>query len=256
MIHLECPGCAATFSVPDANAGKTGKCPKCGTQFAIPAADAAPGQESVEVRPCPGCQARIAVARGDLGTTVECPYCVTRFLAEAADRIPPLPRPPRENRPSSHSRPARQSQRRDETDDDLDDEDDDRPRRRQSRRRPSKPGNIATIGVLLLVGGIISLCWTVGTMFFTSALTCGICCLWPGFYLAPVWGILAIIRGTAMMNGRDTSTGPPTVLLGLQILLILNFDMINMVLGIVGLVLANNEDVREYYAGNYGHPGE
>lgn len=251
MIHLECPGCAATFTVPDANAGKTGKCPKCGTQFAIPAADAAPGQESVEVRPCPGCQARIAVARGDLGTTVECPYCVTRFLAEAADRIPSLPRPPREDRPSGRGRPEGQSRRRDETDDDLDDEDDDRPRRRRSRR-PSKPGNIATIGVLLLVGGIYSFIYTFGVTLGTF----GICCLWPGSYLAIVWGILAIIRGTAMMNGRDTSTGPPTVLLGLQILLLLNFDMINMVLGIVGLVLANNEDVREYYTGNYDHPDE
>lgn len=251
MIHLECPGCAAAFTVPYANAGKTGKCPKCGTQFAIPAADAAPGQESVEVQPCPGCQARIAVARGDLGTTVECPYCVTRFLAEPADRIPPLPRPPREDQGSSRTRPVRQSRRRDETDDDHDDEDDDRPRRRRSRR-PSKPGNIAAIGVLLLVGGIYSFIQTL----IMVASSFGLCCIWPGVYLAVVWGILAIIRGTAMMNGRDASAGPPTVLLGLQILLLLNFDMINMVLGIVGLVLANNEDVREYYAGNYDHTDE
>lgn len=249
MIHLECPGCSATFSVADASAGKTGKCPKCGTQFAIPAADSpsgpsgAVGQESVEVRPCPGCQARIAVARGDLGSTVECPYCVTRFLAEPAERVPP---PPREPRSSRRTQPARVSRRRDETDDDLDDEDyDDRPRRRRSRRS-ARPSNISTIGVLLLIGGIYSFIYVGGGLLGSF----GICCLWPGVYLQVVWGILAIIRGSAMMNGRDANPSPPTVLLALQILLALNFDVINMVLGIVGLVMANQDDIKEYYAGN------
>ena len=264
MIHLECPGCAATFTVPGDKAGKTGKCPKCGTQFTIPAADTpadSPAErptpppavdpepkaesESVEVQPCPGCQARIAVARDDLGTTVECPYCVTRFVAESAGSIPPLPRTPRRERPSS-----RRSQRRDETDDEF--EEDTRRSRRRDSTRPDRPPNVATVGVMLLVGGIVAICWTVGTMFVTAAMTCGLCCLWPGFYLAPVWGVLAIIRGSSMVGGDDIRPTPPTVLHVLQIMLILNLDVVNLVLGIVGLVSTNSEETQDYYAGNAG----
>ena len=105
---------------------------------------------------------------------------------------------------------------------------------------------------MLLVGGIYSFIQSL-LMVLSSF---GLCCIWPGIYLSVVWGILAIIRGTAMMNGRDTSAGPPTVLLGLQILLILNLDMINMILGIVGLVLANNDEIKEFYAGNSNHADE
>ncbi len=252
MIRIECPGCAATFSVPETKAGQTGRCPTCGTQVAVPAADLpmvaadapAPslGQESVEVRPCPGCQARIAVARGDLGTTVECPYCVTRFLAEAADETPPVPRTPRRERPSSRSSPPRRSQRRDETDDD----DDDRPRRRSRSRRASSTGNVSTIGVLLIVGGVYSLLQAAGLVLGSLF----VCCLWPGTYLALVWGILAIVRGSLMVGGRDVTGAPPMVLHILQILLVMNLDVINFILGVIGLVLSNNPQTQDYYAGN------
>ena len=256
MIRIECPGCAATFSVPESKAGLTGRCPTCGTQVAVPdadlpyvAADApAPsvGQESVEVRPCPGCQARIAVARGDLGTTVECPYCVTRFLAEAAGDTPPVPQTPRRERPSSRGSPDRRSRRRDETDDDLEDDEGDRPRRRSRSRRASSTGSVGTLGVLLIVGGVYSLLQAAGLVIGTLAA----CCLWPGTYLALVWGILAIVRGSAMSGGRDPNGSPPVVLHILQILLIVNFDVINFILGIIGLVLSNNPETQEYYAGN------
>lgn len=251
MFPIECPGCAAAFTVPEAKAGQTVRCPTCGTQVAVSAADAdlpfvaadstpePAGQESVEVRPCPGCQARIAVARGDLGTTVECPYCVTRFLAEAATETPPVPTAPRRE-------PDRRSRRRDETDDELDD-DDERPRRGRSRRSAST-GNVSTLGVLLIVGGVYSLLQAAGLVLGTFA----VCCLWPGTYLAIVWGILAIVRGSSMTSGRDSNGSPPLVLHILQILLIINFDVINMILGIVGLVLSNNAQTQDYYAGNTG----
>ena len=51
----------------------------------------------------------------------------------------------------------------------------------------------------------------------------------------------------AQMLGRDDLQGPPRVLLILQIVLILNGDVVNLVLGIVGLVLLNNPAVRDYY---------
>jgi len=257
VIHLECPGCAATFSVSGDLAGKTGKCPTCATQFTIPDADAPaggdagltppePASEPVEVQPCPGCQARIAVTRDDLGTTVECPYCLQRFVAESPEALPRLPRTPQRDRPLA----ARHSRRREEAHDEVEGGDD-RPRRRRRSKQGDGPTQVGTIGVLLLVGGGVSFLWTLGTMVATGGMTCGICCLWPGFYLAPVWGVFAIVRGAAMMNGHDWRVTPPTVLHVLQILLVLNFDVINLTLGIVGLVLSNHEPTRDYYAQNF-----
>lgn len=260
MIRIECPGCAATFTVPGAKAGQTGRCPTCGTQVPVPAADLpmvaadapAPrvGEESVEVRPCPGCQARMAVARGDLGTTVECPYCVTRFLAESAAEMPPVPQTPRRERPPSRSSPPRRSQRRDETDDELEDDEGDRPRRRRRSGNSSGPNNVGTIGVMLVVGGILALVWTPGVMLYSGLFTCGVCCFWPGFYFTPVWAILAIVRGSTMTGGEDACSTPPLILHILQILLILNMDFINLILGIIGLVLSNSAPTQNYYARN------
>ena len=256
MIHLECPGCAATFTVTPDHAGKTGKCPTCATQFTIPAADApaeAPSlppapeptaaAEPVEVQPCPGCQARVAVARGDLGTNVECPHCTTRFVAVSR---PSAPRGGRNGRGTSR--------RRDEAGDEFDDRDD-----RSRRRRPTAGDadtQIGTLGTLLLVGGVLAIVWTIGMMFSLGLMTCGVCCLWPGIYLGPIWGVLAIIRGASMTSGRDSRPTPPTALQVLQVILILNLDVINMTLGIVGLVLANHEPTRDYYAGNSDRSGD
>jgi hypothetical protein len=141
------------------------------------------------------------------------------------------------------SRPGRRSRR-----------DDDRPRRSRRprryddedddyipRRRARKPGEVTAIAVMLLVGGIIGL-----LMGATVGLS--LCCLWPVSYLSLVWGVLAIIRGAQMLGASDLQ-GPPRTLLILQIILILNGDLINFVMGIVGLVLLNNPDVQDYFEG-------
>lgn len=259
MIHLECPGCAETVSVEDSLAGQSADCPNCGTKFGVPPEvnerdvderdEVAPNpqDEQVEVTPCPGCKARIAVARVDLGTVVECPYCVTQFVAASAEKSGPMPRRKPRHRRDADGTPVRLS-RRAEDDNDLDDEEDERPRRRRRSRRDADdgvPGNLKTIGVLQLIGGIYAIMHCLGLVLGTC-----FCAFWPGVWLGFVWAILAIIRGAAMMNGTDRSPTPPTVLLTLQILLIMNCDIMNMILGIVALSMANNEDVQNYYATN------
>jgi hypothetical protein len=71
--------------------------------------------------------------------------------------------------------------------------------------------------------------------------------LWPGTYYLIVFGILAIIRASQMLGKKDPK-GPPKGLCIMQIICIVGLDITNCVLGIVGLVLLNNEDVRRYYA--------
>lgn len=164
MIRFACPGCAATFTVGEDQAGKAGQCPKCNSQFLIPA-DAAggeqppplpdqppplPSQESapkppllpVEIQPCPQCQTRLSVDPGHVGGEVACPGCATVFRAARVDAPPPPKTGPSrrgklerlgsgtaepDDRDEDDRRDRRSRRRRDE-DDDYDDRD------RRSRR--------------------------------------------------------------------------------------------------------------------------
>jgi hypothetical protein len=159
-------------------------------------------------------------------------------------------------------RPSRRGRRDDEDEDrpsrrrrdDVDDEDD-RPRVRRDfqddrgddyddrprRRKNVKPGAVQAVGIMLLVGSILGLI-TMASVVLGSVF---LCCLWPGIYFEIVWAILAMIRGINMLNQDDQ--GPPKTLCILQIIMIVNGDVINCILGIVSLVMISNEDVVDYY---------
>ena len=153
-------------------------------------------------------------------------------------------RPTRRGRDDDEGdRPSRRG-RRDEDDDDrprirrtaddLDDDYDDRP-----RRRNVKPGQIQAVAIMMLVGGILGV-----FVFLGWASTCfGL--VWPGVYFELVVSILAIVRAANML-GRDDQ-GPPRTLAILLIICIINFDIINCVLGIVSLVMLNDSQVQAYY---------
>ena len=98
---------------------------------------------------------------------------------------------------------------------------------------------------MLLGGGIYALV-QVALMVLGST---GFCCLWPGTYFALVWGIMAIIRGAAITNDTDRGEAPRALLI-CQIITIINFDVVNMILGILGLVFLNEPDVDRYFARN------
>lgn len=251
MIRFACPNCDAVYSVAEEKAGKTGQCPKCLSQFLIPVPDPTsvpspnpapdkPVAESIEITPCPGCQARIAVHEPDLKSNVECPYCATVFVAERVQHKPESkPDSPRDRDWGDEDRPTKRRSRRDEVDDD--DVDEDRPRRRRSNYRSTdrKPGNVGAIGGILLGGAIYGLIWALAVAGMS-------CCLRPGVYFTLVWSILAIVRASAMLGQHDRQPAPRTLLI-LQILCILNLDIVNLILGIVGLNLLNDPDTQDYF---------
>jgi hypothetical protein len=258
MIRFSCPGCSAVYAVDVAKGGRTGQCPGCGARFTIPAGgpDEPPPPDltpvpvdpaaPVEVEPCPGCGVRLSVEPGDLGVNVECPYCKTVFTASRAGGPAPASRrtPPDEDRPSRQEpdRPRRSRRWDNESDEEDEDYEDDRPVRRSRRRPGQKPGNVTAIAAMLLAGGIYALIWDLGMIGGST----GFCCLWPGLYFTIVWGICAIVRGSTML-GQSELSGPPRTLLILQIITIVNFDVVNCILGIVGLILLNNPEVQDYY---------
>jgi len=264
----KCPKCQSQFTIPSEpnapNESSSGLLP-----LPIPApppTDNAP----VEIAPCPGCGSRLSVEAGDLGLDIECPNCQTQYKALRAGESAPPPlkktsdsfqRPSKrvadeddeEERPSQRSsrrrdkeedeaRPSRPSSRRDDDDDDY------------RRRSPSKakPGALTAVSVMLLVGGIISVLVSlglIGYIGFVGVLSMGmgfICCLWPGMYYQLVFGIMAIVRSSQMLGNRDVK-GPPKGLCIMQIICIVNGDVTNCVLGIVGLVLLGQDDVRRWY---------
>ena len=257
MIRFACPNCDAVYTVDEEKAGKTGECPKCQSQFLIPAPDPAPVPtpdlapvpesdkpvaESIEITPCPGCQARIAVHEPDLKSNVECPYCATVFVAERVQHKPePKPDSPRDRDWGDVDRPTKRRSRRD------DDDDEDRPRRRRSHYRSTdrKPGNVGAIGGIMLGGAIYGLIWALAVAGMS-------CCLWPGVYFTLVWSILAIVRASAMLGQNDRQPAPRTLLI-LQILCILNLDIVNLILGIVGLNLLNDPDTQDYFDRHRDH---
>lgn len=138
-------------------------------------------------------------------------------------------------------RPSRQRSRgSDRPANQYDDERDDYDDSRRSRSgREQKPGQIQTVGILFLVGGILGILISIG---YGTTL---ICCLWPGVWFELVMSILLIIRGTNMMNADDQ--GPPTALAVCQICFILNGDVVNLILGIVAMVMINSVEAQQYY---------
>ncbi|MDY3559828.1 hypothetical protein R5W23_001000 [Gemmata sp. JC673] len=180
---------------------------------------------------CPTCGTQLEVDAVHEGTEVECGNCLQVFVATTKkDRSPAPGRKTRES--ASRSGPPRDradeedddrpSRRRRRGDDDDDDDDDYRPRR--GDQIPSQP-----VAGMLLGGGI----WALLMSFMAALSTTFLCCAWPGLWFAVVWGILAIVNGTSMFNKRFVDR--PKALLIMQIIQIVNLDVVNLVLGIIGL---------------------
>jgi uncharacterized membrane protein len=72
------------------------------------------------------------------------------------------------------------------------------------------------------------------------------CCFWPGLWFAIVWSVLAIIRGTEILNEHKYVSNPKTIII-LQIIQAFHLDLINVVMGIISLVFVYDSEVRSYF---------
>ena len=261
MIRFACTGCDARFTVEDSQAGQVGECPACRARFVIPGADpkpldapslpasdeAAPDTRPVAprnvdpdapvaVKPCPACGASAAVRPRDVGHRVNCPTCTHEYRADALSPDSTAPVSPRTRR-----------RRRDWGDEDRYPD-----RRRRSRRRDEKPGNVTAVGAMLLAGGIYGLVFC-GTTLLASGAVCFACLVWPPWWAQLVWSIFAIVRGQGVLGVAGGTLGRPRTLHVLQILCILNLDVVNCILGVVGLCLANAPEAQEYFDRESGY---
>lgn len=83
-------------------------------------------------------------------------------------------------------------------------------------------------------------------MCLSVLLTFGIGCLWPGLYFGIVWGILAIIRGVNLLGDQWAYCEPRTLVI-MQIIQVVNLDIVNLTMGIIGLVFLNDGEVRSAF---------
>ena len=211
---------------------------------------------------CPECSKNLQVPEELIGKKVQCPECKNTFVAtlpEPEDRSDPPPKTSTVKKKTTGGGVSKKTQK---SYDDEDDDDDDRPRRRRrdddddddddydrpsrrSRRGEEKPGKVTGIGVIALVGGILAI-----MLFFgLGAGSTGLCCLWPGTYYSLVVGILAIVKGSALLGSSAQANAPPIGIGVMMIVNIINLDITNVVLGILILVFCNDDEVKSYLRG-------
>jgi hypothetical protein len=208
---------------------------------------------------CPACQRTLRVPESLLAQSVKCPSCAHIFTApdQVEDDAPPRSvsdQPSRRAAPpprDDFEEEPRPSRRR-PADDDYDEDYDEAPRR---RRRREKPGKVLAIAIMILVGGILATLSAViwlAYLGFIGVLSMGfglLCCLWPGPYYSLVLGIMSISKGTRLLGAKAHREKPPQGIGIMMIINIINFDVVNLTLGILVLVFLADEEVKDYFRG-------
>jgi hypothetical protein len=184
---------------------------------------------------CPSCDRGLQLPDNLTGQAVQCPTCGHTFTATANGSSPaPIYRPDDvEPRPSRRSSPLPSHQ------EDYLDEPPSRPRRRE------KPGKVQAISIMMLVGGIYALIHAMGTVFALRLA----CCLWPGTYYGIIVGIMAIVTASPLLGETAYRQPAPRTVAIMQIVNIIDFDVVNCVMGIISLVFLNEPEVRRYFRG-------
>jgi DNA-directed RNA polymerase subunit M/transcription elongation factor TFIIS len=178
---------------------------------------------------CPECAKHLQVPEDLIGSKVQCPECQHTFTAElGGEREREKPQPPtdadesdRGEKRSTRAGASKKTHQRGY--DDVDDDEDDFDVRRHARsgRRSNgadKPGKVQGMGIMALIGGIFAI-----LIAITLAATCfGL--LWPGTYYSLVVGILAVVKGSALLGGNAQTSTPPTGIAVMMIINIINGD--------------------------------
>jgi DNA-directed RNA polymerase subunit M/transcription elongation factor TFIIS len=240
-----CPKCGSRLSVLPADVGVEIQCPSCDTVFKALRADAPPPPDSGSRSKRSSELVKVGSGSRREDDEEERPSR-RRSRREDDEDDRPSRRRRRDDDDDEDDRPSRRRSRRDDDEDEDDRDADYRPSRRSRRSRydddygrGQRPSQIQTLGLFLLIGGIMACMYTVG-------LGLGTYCLWPGAYYELVFGIMAIVKGSQMM-GQNDPPDPPRGLFIMAIICIINCDVLNMVFGIVGLNMLNSPEVQDYY---------
>ena len=114
----------------------------------------------------------------------------------------------------------------------------------------SKPAKLQTIGILMIINGVINISIGAGLVMGLAASVIFICCS-PLGALPLVLGVFELIYGIRLVGTSQvpvTFSTLQTVAI-LEILAIFASNPISLVIGIVNLVLLNDPEVRGFLSG-------
>jgi hypothetical protein len=109
----------------------------------------------------------------------------------------------------------------------------------------TKPGNVQTIGILMLISGVLNILAgiTITVLIVLGTLFIGIICV-PITIIPIGIGVYEIVVGANILNNKPVKT--ITVVAGLEIASILWANFISMILGILVLVFYNDPATKAY----------
>jgi predicted Zn finger-like uncharacterized protein len=184
---------------------------------------------------CPSCNRKLRVPDELLGKKVKCPTCGTVFQAD--ESTTPAPAGPAEAEEPVASAPVEERPVPDQRPGTDEDEAALGPPRTSSGTKPEK---VQTIGVMMLISGILAILIFLGWSGAT-------CCLWPGGYYSLVMGILAIIKGAQLLSDRANEKPAPKWVAIMMIVNIINGDIPSLVMGIISLQLLGDPEVERFF---------
>jgi hypothetical protein len=124
----------------------------------------------------------------------------------------------------------------------------------------TKPSKLETIGVLMLINGILNVIYNIGTTIFVfitflsgALATFGLGCLCFPVIVLPVlplvFGIFEIVYGSRLMSSNSVPVRYQTVqtIAILEIVCVIAGNFISLAIGIINLVFIGESEVKKYY---------
>lgn len=111
----------------------------------------------------------------------------------------------------------------------------------------TKPPKVQTIGVLVLISGILNILWG-GILALLGVLTLvGILCA-PILLLPMVLGVFELIYALNLLSEPSKVKKPSQAIAILEICDFLFLNIFAVVVGVVSLIVINEDEVKEYFA--------
>lgn len=113
----------------------------------------------------------------------------------------------------------------------------------------TKPGMVQAILVMTLINGILNILYSlvVTLLIIIGSLGFGIICA-PLTILPGILGIFEILYAIKLLPDTPQPTKPNQILAILEVCAILTGNVVSLVIGIVNLVLYNDDSVKAYFA--------
>ena len=180
---------------------------------------------------CNNCGQHIEFDDSMAGSEVACPTCGmdTELFLPRGELSPEINAPTptyQQGKPASAASTTKQLQ-----------SDEGMPMATEGQPMPQRPGKVLAISIMTLAGGIIAL--------LGCALTLLIIPFWIPWIFSLVLGIIATIKGSFMLANKPGFLSIKAIAI-MQIVNIINFDAVNLTLGIITLVFLNDPKVKNY----------